>query len=164
MDQKTITPDTQTGEALDQAQQEGCQVPEEFIMGTDWGSLSVWESLAMNQLKGLIRTGDVHAVFMYDTDRRPSRPAHRLLFRAMCEEANVEIPCRQGQVPDGEMGEVMEFLSAWVKEKQVQRAQQRSRRVTRPRGEERPSSDQQAALWLPFAFQGTGRQADAGCP
>lgn len=132
-DQKTISPDTHIGEALLLAQQEGYQVPEEFIIGTDWGSLSVWESPAMNLLKDLIRNGSVHAVFMYDADRGPSKPVHRLIFRAMCEEANVKIRCRHGQIPDGEMGEVMEFLSAWAKEKQVHRAQQGSKDGLRDR-------------------------------
>ena len=77
----------------------------------------------MEQLKELIRNEAVKAIFMYDADRRPSKPAHRLLFRALCEEHGVQIRCRFGQVPDGEMGEVMEFLSAWRKGKQVLRAQ-----------------------------------------
>ncbi|MBI2872050.1 MAG: recombinase family protein [Chloroflexi bacterium] len=60
-------------------------------------------------------------------------PAHRLLFRAMCDEYGVQIQCRFGQVPEGEMGEVMEFLSAWSKEKQVLRAQQGARDGLRDR-------------------------------
>jgi site-specific DNA recombinase len=95
----------------------------EYIIGTDWHSLSVWESPAMGRLKELVRSRTIHAIFMYDADRGPAKPAHRLLFRAMCEERGVKVRCKYGQVPDGEMGEVMEFLSAWAKEKQVQRAQ-----------------------------------------
>jgi site-specific DNA recombinase len=122
--QREISPETQTNEARDMAHQGGYEVPQEYIIGTDWHSLSVWDSPAMNQLKELIRDRAINAVFMYDADRGPSKPAHRLLFRALCEEYGVSVRCRYGQVPDGDMGEVMEFLSAWSKEKQVNRAQQ----------------------------------------
>lgn len=135
-DQRDTSPETQIREALTLAKDDGYQVPEEFILGTDWHSLSVWESPAMERLKGLVREGAIQGVFMYDPDRGPSKPAHRLLFRAMCEEYGVVIRCKHGQVPEGDMGEVMEFLSAWQKEKQVHRAQQGARdglrdRVTR---------------------------------
>ena len=47
-----------------------------------------------------------------------------MMFRAQWEEYGVEVRCKHGQTPVGDMSEVMEFLSAWQKEKQVQRAQQ----------------------------------------
>jgi site-specific DNA recombinase len=121
--QKEISPDTQVKEALALAQTEGYEVPQDYIIGTDWHSLSVWESPAMERVKALIRQREIQAVFMYDADRAPSKPAHRLLLRALCEEYGVKVRCKYGQVPDGDMGEVMEFLSAWAKEKQVHRAQ-----------------------------------------
>ena len=132
-DQKEISPDTQIGEALAMAQAEGFVVPEENILGADWHSLSVWDSPAMEQLKQLIRTQVIQGVFMYEPDRSPSKPVHRLLFRALCQENGVSIRCRHGQIPDGDMGEVMEFLSAWAKEKQVHRAQQGARDGLRDR-------------------------------
>ena len=122
--QLETSPDTQIGEAMTMAKEEGYTVPNENILGTDWHSLSVWDSPPMERLKELIRTEAIAAIFMYDSDRAPSKPAHRLLFRALCEEHGVRVRCRHGQIPDGDMGEVMEFLSAWSKEKQVHRAQQ----------------------------------------
>ncbi len=77
----------------------------------------------MRQLKGLIADQVIHAVFIYHPDRAPDKPAHRLLLRAMCEESHVSVRCCHGQIPDGDMGEVMEFLDAWGKEKQVRRTQ-----------------------------------------
>jgi hypothetical protein len=132
-DQREMSPDTQIAEALAMAQEEGYTVPEENILGTDWHSLSVWDSPPMERLKELIRTQAIQRVFMYEPDRAPSKPAHRLLFRALCEEHGVGIRCRHGQIPDGDMGEVMEFLSAWAKEKQVHRAQQGARDGLRDR-------------------------------
>ena len=122
--QLETSPDTQISESLAMAQEEDCVVPEENIFGTDWHSLSVWESPPMERLKDKIRTHAIERIFMYDPDRAPSKPAHRLLFRALCEEHGVKVRCRHGQIPDGDMGEVMEFLSAWAKEKGVHRAQQ----------------------------------------
>ena len=122
-DQKEISPDTQTGAAMALAERGGYIVPPENIIGTDWHSLSVWESPPMERLKALIRARAIAAVFMYDADRGPSKPVHRLLFRALCEENGVVVRCCHGEIPGGEMGEVMEFLSAWAKEKQVNRAQ-----------------------------------------
>jgi site-specific DNA recombinase len=132
-DQLKISPDTQKQEALALAKLEGYDVPEDHILGTDWGSLSVWESPAMDRLKALIKEHSIRAVFMYDADRGPAKPAHRLFLRALCEENGVIIRCCHGQVPDGDMGEVMEFLSTWSKEKQVHRAQQRARDGKRDR-------------------------------
>ena len=132
-DQKEISPETQINAARALAIEEGLETPEKYIIGTDWHSLSVWDSPAMLQLRGLIAQGAISAVVMYDADRGPSKPAHRLMMRALCEENGVRILCRHGQVPDGEMGEVMEFLSAWSKEKQVHRAQQGARDGLRDR-------------------------------
>jgi hypothetical protein len=87
----------------------------------------------MDHMKELIRSRAIKTVFMYDADRGPSKPAYRLLFRALCEEYGVSIRCKYGQVPDGDMGEVMEFLSAWSKEKQVHCAQQGARDGLRDR-------------------------------
>ena len=41
-DQREISPETQTREALALAKSDGFHVPREYILGTDWGSLSVW--------------------------------------------------------------------------------------------------------------------------
>ena len=115
------------------AESDGYQVAPEHIIGCDWHSLSVWDSPAMEGLKDLVRSREVHAVYLYDADRGPAKPAHRMMFRALCEEHEVEIKCKHGQVPAGDMSEVMEFLSAWQKEKQVQRAQQGARDGLRDR-------------------------------
>ncbi len=132
-DQRETSPDMQVKEAMELAKLEGCQVPEEYILGTDWESLSVWNSPPMETLKELIRSGSIQAVFMYDGDRGPSRPVHRLFFKALCDEHGVKVRCKYGQVPEGDMGEVIEFLSAWAKEKQVLRAQQGARDGLRDR-------------------------------
>ena len=54
-DQKEISPDTQIKDARALAEEEGYHVPPEYIIGTDWGSLSVWSSPPMDRLKALIR-------------------------------------------------------------------------------------------------------------
>ena len=125
--------DTQIADALALAQREGYQVPPEYILGTDWHSLSVWESPAMDRLKALVLEGSIRAIFLYDADRAPSKPAHRLLFRALCEDNGVAIRCVHGQIPGGDMGEFMEFASAWAKQQQVHRAQQGSKDGLRDR-------------------------------
>jgi site-specific DNA recombinase len=132
-DQREISPETQQREAIALAEHDGYVVPPDYVIGTDWYSLSVWDSPPMNKVKELVSSSAVHAVFMYDADRSPSKPAHRLLLRALCEEYGVKIRCCHGQIPEGEMGEVMEFLSAWSKEKQVLRAQQGARDGLRDR-------------------------------
>lgn len=132
-DQRETSPETQMKEAKELAEQEGYEVPEEFILGTDWESLSVWDSPPMERLKEIVRSGSIQAVFMYDGDRGPSKPVHRLFFKALCDEHGVRVRCKYGQVPEGDMGEVIEFLSAWAKEKQVLRAQQGARDGLRDR-------------------------------
>jgi len=154
-DQREASPDTQIQEAVALAQQEGYHVPEEYILGTDWHSLTVWECPPMERLKELIRNRTIHAIFMYDADRGPSKPVHRLLFRAMCQEYGVRIRCCHGQVPDGDMGEVMEFLSAWSKEKQVYRAQQGARDGLRDRAALRGLPPTSAA---PYGYRWNGSQ------
>ena len=123
-DQSEISPETQIKESLALAKNEGFDVPSQYILGTDWASLSVWESPPMERLKDLVREGAIQRLYMYDADRGPSKPVHRLFLRALCEEYGVQIHCCHGQIPEGEMRDVMDFLSAWAKEKQVLRAQQ----------------------------------------
>ena len=115
------------------ARSKNYHVPEEHTLGTDWSSLSSWDSPPMEKLKDLIRAKMIGAVFMYEADRGPSKPVHRLLFRALCDQYGVRIYCCHGQVPEGEMGELMEFVSAWAKETQVHRAQQGARDGLRDR-------------------------------
>ncbi len=132
-DQREMSPDTQVQGALALAVKEGYQVAPEHIMGTDWASLEVWNSPPMSQMKELITSGIVGAVFMYHSDRLPSKPAHRLAFRALCEESGVAIRCVFGEVPEGEMSEFMDFAMSWAKEQQVLRAQQGARDGQRDR-------------------------------
>ncbi len=105
----------------------------EQIIGTTWHSLSVWDSPEMTRLRELIQTHLIEALFVYDPDRLPSKPAHRLLLRALCHENGVLIKACHSQVPEGEMGEVFEFISAWQKQAQVHRAQQGARDGLRDR-------------------------------
>ena len=78
------------------------------------------------QIKALVLDRAINAIFMYDADRGPSKPLPRLMIRTVCEENGVAVRCCHGEIPGGEMVELMEFLSAWAKEKQVNRAQQRA--------------------------------------
>lgn len=68
-DQRETSPETQIQDALKLADEEGFNVPPEYILGTDWHSLSVSESPPMERLRELIRSRDIRAVFMYDADR-----------------------------------------------------------------------------------------------
>ena len=88
-------------------------------------------------------------------DSAPSKPVHRLLFRGLCEEHRVKIICRHGQVPEGEMGELLEFVSAWAKEGQVTRAQIGARDGLRDRAAIKgiPASAQS-----PFGYNWNGKQ------
>jgi len=132
-DQLEISPDTQVKESTVMAEQMGYSIPSDQIFGCDWASETFWDSPTMERLKDLVRSGAISGIFQYDADRGPSKPVHRLLYRALCEEYGVRIFCCHGEIPAGEMGEVMEFLSAWSKEKQVHRAQQGARDGLRDR-------------------------------
>ena len=131
--QSEISEATQTKESYALAEEKGYNVPDEYILGTEWHSLSVWDSPAFQRVRELVSTGEVGAVFMYDPDRGPSKPVHRLLFRELCEEAGVKVFCRHGQIPEGEMADVMEMLSAHTKQMQVLRAQRGARDGLRDR-------------------------------
>ncbi len=132
-DQLEISPETQVKESLVLAEQVGYSIPSEHIIGCDWASETFWDSPTMDRLKDLVRAGAISGIFQYDADRGPSKPVHRLQYRALCEEYEVRVFCCHGEIPAGEMGEVMEFLSAWAKEKQVHRAQQGARDGLRDR-------------------------------
>ena len=88
-DQSEISPETQIRESLALAKSEGFDVPVEYILGTDWASLSVWESPTMERIKALVRGRSIQRLYMYDADRGPSKPVHRLFLRALCEEYGV---------------------------------------------------------------------------
>ena len=72
-EQRETSPDTQISEAVALARSEGYDVPKEHILGTDWHSMSVWDSPPMEKLKDLIRAKVIGAVFMYEADRGPSK-------------------------------------------------------------------------------------------
>ena len=97
----------------------------------------MWDSPEMERLKALIRDRAIAAIFMYDADRGPDKPVHRMIFRTLCEENGVAVRCCYGEIPGGEMGEVMEFLSARAKEKQVHRAQEGAKYGLRDRAAKR---------------------------
>jgi site-specific DNA recombinase len=132
-EQKDLSPETQKKEAWAMAERDGFQVEPARVLGTDWHSLSVWESPPMEKLRSLIRSRSITRVYVYHPDRLPSKPAHRMMFRALCEENQVSVHCVNGQLPEGEFGEVMEFLDAWSKEKSVKRTQDSSRDGLRDR-------------------------------
>ncbi len=132
-DQLEISPDTQVKESSALADQTGYSIPSDYVIGCDWASETFWDSPTMERLKELVRFGAISGIFQYDADRGPSKPVHRLLYRALCEEYGVRVFCCHGEIPAGEMGEVMEFLSAWSKEKQVHRAQRGARDGLRDR-------------------------------
>ena len=116
-EQLTLSPETQIREARELAESEGYTIPPDFILGTDWHSLSVWDSPPMNRVKELMRSGAVQGVFVYDSDRLPSKPAHRLLLRALLEESDAKLFCSHGQPPDSsEYGELLEFLQSCGKQ------------------------------------------------
>jgi hypothetical protein len=98
------------------AQMDGRHIPEEYIFGGDWASLEYWDSPRMRPLRYLIEDREIHAVYQYDADRGPSRPAHRLLYRAVCKDNGVKIRRCYDEVPEGEMSDILEALNAWKKE------------------------------------------------
>jgi DNA invertase Pin-like site-specific DNA recombinase len=122
-EQKKVSPQTQINGALELAREDGIEIPPEYILGTDWHSLSFWDSPDIQKLREVIRSQFIQFLYVYHPDRLPDKPAHRLLLLTLCEENGVTIRCKYGQLPDGEMGEVMHFLDAWAKEKQVKRTQ-----------------------------------------
>ena len=132
-DQLEISPETQIQESTTLAEQMGFTIPSDHIIGCDWASETFWDSPTMERLKELVRSEAISGIFQYDADRGPSKPVHRLQYRALCEEYEVRVFCCHGEIPAGEMGEVMEFRSAWAKEKQVHRAQQGARDGLRDR-------------------------------
>ena len=163
-DQREISPDTQIQVALAPARQEGYQVAPHHIVGTDWASLEVWHSPPMSQLKELITGGIVDAVFLYHSDRLPSKPAHRLAFRVLCEESGATIRCRFGEVPEGEMSEFMDFAMSWAKEQQVLRAQQGGQgRPEGPGGDGRRFRTTTGTAWTCGATSALPWNKSAGC-
>ncbi len=127
------SPPSQISDSQGVALAHGYETTPEYTFGTDWHSLSVWDSPPMKQIRNLIESKAIHALIMQHPDRAPDKPAHRLHLRALCDENNVEMLSKNGEFPRGEAGEVLEFLDAWAKEKQVKRAQQGARDGTRDR-------------------------------
>ena len=127
-EQLATSPETQKTEARSLAEREGYTVVREI--GTDWGSLEVWDSPPMRDLCSVIEHGDVDAVFVYDPDRLPAIPVQRLLLRTLCRNAGVALRAVHGEiVDDGPMGvaDLADFVTSWGKLGTVLRAQQGAR-------------------------------------
>ena len=68
-DQREASPETQVRESMALVEALGFIVPQDHVLGTDWHSLSVWESPPMERLKELIRSDAIGAIVMGDAPR-----------------------------------------------------------------------------------------------
>jgi site-specific DNA recombinase len=94
----------------------------------DWSSLDLYSCPEFQQLGNLVRNHEITAVAALDRDRFNAQGKQRLIFLWDLKEAGVSLLLGQGPpIMDGSDGELMEFVYAIGKEKQVLRARQGSK-------------------------------------
>ncbi len=131
--QLDMSPEVQQTEATKLLESEGYHVPDQYVLGADWSSPEVMDCPEMQELLALVEVGAIHAVGVYHPDRLAAKPAHRLIFRNICEQQNVKLFTANGQLYDGPEGEFLDFAVTWAKYQQVLRAQRSSKEGLRSR-------------------------------
>ena len=98
------------------------------IFSIDFSSLDLYNCPEFQELRSLVRRGDIQAVAVYDRDRLLARGLQRLLFLSELKEKGVElIICNGAPILDGPEGQIVELALAVGKERQVLRARQGAR-------------------------------------
>lgn len=98
------------------------------IIEEDWSSLDLFASPKFQQLRSLIKSGDIDAIAVLDRDRLEAQGLQRLIFLSECKESGVELVICQGPpIIDAPEGQIVELALAIGKERQVLRARQGSR-------------------------------------
>ena len=131
--QTELSPETQVREAREMLEAKGYQVPDQYVTGADWHSLSILDCPAMETMLRWVRHGEVQAVGMYHGDRLAGNPGQKMFIIDLCERHDVRLLSRHSPILDGKEGELLEYVRTWGKEQQVIRAQQASKDGLRDR-------------------------------
>ena len=131
--QTESSPETQIREARELLEAAGYEVPDEFVYGSDWHSLSILECPAMEALLEAVRHGRVHAIGMYHGDRLAGNPGQKMFIVDLCDRKGVKLIAKYSPIMEGKEGELLEYVRTWGKEQQVIRAQQASKDGLRDR-------------------------------
>ena len=128
-----LSPDTQIKESAALLEAEGYSVPKEYIVGADWHSLNTLDCPEMQKLLGWMRTGEIQAVGMINSDRLSGEMAHKLAIMDIAKKAGVRLLAVQTPIETGPDGQLLETVRTYAKYLQVMRAQQGSKDGLRDR-------------------------------
>ena len=131
--QTESSPETQIRAAREMLEAQGYSVPDDYIIGADWHSLSILDCPAMEALLGWVRHGEIQAIGMYHGDRLAGNPGQKMFIVDLCDRHGVKLLARHSPIIEGKEGELLEYVRTWCKEQQVMRAQQASKDGLRDR-------------------------------
>ncbi len=131
--QTESSPETQIREAREMLEAQGYSVPDDYIIGADWHSLSILDCPKMETLLGWVRHGEIQAIGMYHGDRLAGNPGQKMFIVDLCERQGVKLLARHSPIIEGKEGELLEYVRTGGKEQQVIRAQQASKDGLRDR-------------------------------
>ena len=89
--QTELSPETQINGAKEALDAEGYCVPNEFIIGADWHSLSILDCPQMETLLDWARHEEIHAIGMYHGDWLAGNPAQKMFIIDLCERQCVHL-------------------------------------------------------------------------
>ena len=135
--QTESSPETQIREAREMLEAQGYRVPDDYIIGADWHSLSILDCPHMETLLGWVRHGEIQAIGMYHGDRLAGNPGQKMFIVDLCDRYSVKLLARHSPIIEGKEGELLEYVRTWGKEQQVIRAQQASKDGLRDRAKVR---------------------------
>ena len=157
--QTESSPETQIREAREMLEAQGYSVPDDYIIGADWHSLSILDCPQMETLLGWVRHGEIQAIGMYHGDRLAGNPGQKMFIVDLCDRYGVKLLARHSPIMEGKEGELLEYVRTWGKEQQVMRAQQASKDGLRDRVKVRGLP---ASARCPYGYSFATRRTDHG--
>jgi DNA invertase Pin-like site-specific DNA recombinase len=133
-DQRELSLDSQEVAVRKALENQGYQIPPDYVLKVDWSSLDLMSCPEFQQLRRWVADGSVNAVGTLDRDRLQAQGLQRLIFLSECRDLGVPMVTVQGApMLEGGEGQLVELALALGKERSVLRAQQGARDGLRDR-------------------------------
>jgi site-specific DNA recombinase len=133
-DQRELSLDSQEVAVRKALENQGYQIPSDYVLKVDWSSLDLMSCPEFQQLRRWVADGSINAVGTLDRDRLQAQGLQRLIFLSECRDLGVPMVTVQGApMLEGGEGQLVELALALGKERSVLRAQQGARDGLRDR-------------------------------
>src|SRR3972149_104993 len=123
---------SQIQSCLGQAENEGYQVPRHLRLEEDWTG-TVLDRPLLNQLRELVRRGEINALFCYATDRLARNPIHLAIIAEECEKHGVSLRFVTEPLDNSPEGQLIRYVKGYAAQIEREKILDRTLRGRRAR-------------------------------